>query len=56
MLVYQSENEFGNLREIDRNLISNCVCALLETFTPPRSLNMEFGRRRRRRRCEGKVS
>jgi hypothetical protein len=47
MLGYQRKNDVGNLRDIDRNIISKNICALLGTFCPPRSLNTKFGARRK---------
>ena len=47
ILGYQGKIEVGNLWEFDLNLISNNICALLEIFCEPRSLNMKFGTRRK---------
>ena len=47
ILGYQGKIEVGNLWEFDLNLISNNICAFLEIFCEPRSLNMKSGTRRK---------
>jgi hypothetical protein len=46
MVGYQRENEAANLRKIGLNLKSNNHCARASNFRPPRSLYMNFGKRR----------